>query len=847
MIVKVPAQRKDGHSSFKKLGDYITAGIHQSKDSPYRHSFEKLTQYITKQSVLDVLGDQVEKTIAVEIGNLASLKTAPADMYAVAAHNKNVKNPVYHYILSWPENETPTVQDIFGAAHHTLKALGMDEHQYIVAIHSNTDNLHAHIEVNRINPVSYKAVTLEWDHSKLHKAAREVEIEYGWQHDNGIWNVIEIEGNKRIIRNDDYVDPDLVKAKGAANTFEVWSGEQSLETWCRNAPTKALKDLLANADVNSWQQLHQVLADFGLELKYSGGGGMRVFDTGSDSPEKKGKPLVVSASKAFRFLKLKDLEQRFGAFVPPILNDKPETGGSNDSGRNDIADIERNLGKASSVLREIRPIDPANEHTIRTHFENLADAYPSLGQGYGQGEHGGSGSDFDNGEQINESEYFADIANNLAAAGRSLKKNGRFNRDFEETASANRAAFANDPRSIEQQYPSFETDSRGNPGRARTGNTKPITSYKRDPYKRLDRRLARKEIRDKLFEKFKNAKTLRKQEHQLIKKRLRETFSTDEKARYAALNEKRRSMRQDILHNRSMSVLERKQAYSLLSMTMLRAKEQLKEQISKERQEREGMMPVLFTWREWVEQQAQLGDEAAISALRGIIYQEKRESKKETINNSKPSIQPERFQDTDPTVRKFSDIQWRVTRTGKVIYSFTNNDPIFADNGNKLTFDRKEVSDEALRVTLQYAKEKWGSNLTLAGGDAVFQERLARMATELNITITNPEIRALQAKHIERVVPIPVTKEFETLNNLVLANNPNARIEGISSKNKNYTGPIVAQNDTHVIQHLGKNDYVLHDKTNVTGAWPSNNKPVVIRYKSGIGVIAAKKSISKDK
>ncbi|MFD2274780.1 relaxase/mobilization nuclease domain-containing protein [Undibacterium arcticum] len=138
----------------------------------------------------------LKKTIAVEIGNVTTLDNAAGEMRATASFNKLVTNPTLHYILSWPEREVPDTQAIFAAARSTLKALGMSDHQYIIAIHGNTDNIHAHIAANRVHPITYKAVRLEWLHKTLHKAAREIEIEHGWTHDNGLFKVIEINGKK---------------------------------------------------------------------------------------------------------------------------------------------------------------------------------------------------------------------------------------------------------------------------------------------------------------------------------------------------------------------------------------------------------------------------------------------------------------------------------------------------------------------------------------------------------------------------------------------------------------------------------------------------------------------------
>jgi hypothetical protein len=253
-------------------------GITQSGEPPEKYSRSTLTQHITKESVLDALGEQVEKTIGAEISQVSSLANAPAEMYAVAQQAPRVEEPVDHYILSWPEHERPATQDIFATARHTLAALGMQDHQYIIAIHANTENLHAHIELNRIHPKTFRAFDHYYDFLTLHRAAREAEIQYGWYHDNGAFNVVVIDGQKRIVRNRDYRDPDLAPSRAGAQRAEVWSGEQLLETWCKGEPAADLKRVLNDAATGSWQDVQRVLALHGLALRDAGGGGLRVTD-----------------------------------------------------------------------------------------------------------------------------------------------------------------------------------------------------------------------------------------------------------------------------------------------------------------------------------------------------------------------------------------------------------------------------------------------------------------------------------------------------------------------------------------------------------------------------------------
>jgi hypothetical protein len=614
MIVKVPPGRRDKKSSFKKLADYLSQGLDQSEESSLKTSWDYLTQYITREDAVGDLNEgnaNGEKTIAVEIGNLESLKTAPHEMRAVASRNLRQKNPVYHYILSWPEKEWPNSQAIFGAARHTLKALGMQDHQYIVAIHSDTDNLHAHIEVNRIHPKTYKAARLEWAHATLHKAARECEMMYGWSHDDGIYKVIEKDGKKQIVRDRAYLNKEEV-VHSRANRYETWTGEQSLESWCRGKPSEDLENLLNHPKTSSWHEVHCVLARFGLELKESGGNGMKIVDVSGDDHNKQNKPLAVSASKAFRFMKRKELEKRFGQF-------------------------------------EARQ-------------ENL--------------------------------------------------------------------------------------------------NTVPVQkTYKRDPQKRMDRRLARKALRDALYDRYRSEIAEIRIRRELAMQEIKNQFQQEDKKRLKEVDASYNKIRRDIRANVALSSVQKQQAYMLAKLTVTQKREDLKSLIKSERVARRALLPAITSWRAWVEEQVQLGDEAAISALRGMIYQDKRNSKKELVsevsNEEEKRISPIGMEDSDPYIRAIQNIVWKVAKNGRIHYSFKNGEAGFIDDGHQLVFGRQEVSDEALRVTLRYASEKWRKPLKITGGDTVFKDRVLRMATEMGIEIGHATLKTEhnlneQGLHISR-------------------------------------------------------------------------------------------------
>lgn len=84
---------------------------------------------------------------------------------------------------------------------------------------------------------------------------------------------------------------------------------------------------------------------------------------------------------------------------------------------------------------------------------------------------------------------------------------------------------------------------------------------------------------------------------------------------------------------------------------------------------------------------------------------------------------------------------------------------VFVDRGAKLTFEREHVSDDAIVEALLEARNRFGSPLALTGDCAVFNRRMARLATELGIEIENPELQdvvvaAARAQRERKVVSI---------------------------------------------------------------------------------------------
>lgn len=310
MIAKVPTKRSDSRSSFASLGQYMAG------DKLDRETGEVL------RSAADVHLDT----------NCLSARTASAEMRAAAAANPRVKDPVYHCVLSWQTGEKPTDKQMIDAAKAAQKAVGMDGHQYVYAIHRDTGNAHVHMMINRVHPDTAKSVYPDRDFYKLDKSMRETELAQGWAHDKGPHEVKE----GKVVRVERQADaPPALPTK--AKDFEAATGHESLISYAQSVSADALEAVKKG----SWQELHSALRAHGLEIKEAGQG-FRIYSI--DDP----KQTPIKASDMATELGGGKLKKALGQFEKPLRSvqaEKPErsynkhreTGGQRDERREERA------------------------------------------------------------------------------------------------------------------------------------------------------------------------------------------------------------------------------------------------------------------------------------------------------------------------------------------------------------------------------------------------------------------------------------------------------------------------------------------------------------------------------
>ena len=851
MLPIIPDQRKSTVAISKQFNDLV-AYCQNSQQT------EKLFAVSQSQKFGDILNYttqqqdkrcNVEKCIAVRTHGVLDISTATIEMNAVAAKNTRCKAPAFHFILTWPEHEYPSTDAIFDAAEHAIKALKLAEHQYVLAVHIDTDNIHCHVAVNRIHTKTFKSRNIEWAKKTLHLAARQSELKHGWTHDNGIYIVeTSANGQKSILLNSNLsrsvnAKKDYVQSQQAKkSTLPAWHDPESLSAWIKIDVSRALKQVLPK--LYDWNSLHGWLARYNITLTDSGGGGMRIYATSSVT----GEVVDLHASKALRVLKRPELEVRWGRYCQGAVEPNPYI----PSYPADRIELHETNDSVSVSVATIKLIQPDRSHLTPLQLERAAIKFlKQFDRGFPPNRE--MLNLFDEPDRLIPASHRKGSLHEIESSPRSLSRDDA----KREARKQERAAARVDLRSRFAQYMRFvrEGDSEY------SLHTKAI---------RAERSLALK-----------------------------------------AMNQGTKSAKQALRKNQTMPLAEKLHAAVSIDTDSTKLNRQINADFQAQNAALKATRTPPLGWRTWLHEQANLGDQAALSALRGIVYQAQRDAKyhskmaqdaEETIEQAEitqenraskfrqlmtrlldeeqkeVAIRSVRLNDmrpyeADALLARYAGMQWRVTGNGNVEYSDRDAAHLFTDRGNRITFDRALVSDEDICLALVHAQNKYGKQLTLTGQDSVFTERMSRLADDMGITILNPELqktienhrntKALQKKEtsapanvmnneaahqedmlqeLAAMVAQRISQQSQTAEALlrakVLSIDPHAKfiIPDIADSKRVYRGLVVAtinKNETQqpgFAQHIGLGIYALHP---IDAPGDSSQGIIKVKYDNG--------------
>ncbi|MDP2699922.1 TraI/MobA(P) family conjugative relaxase [Thalassospira sp.] len=266
----------------------ITKKIPKDPDKP--DNFKALAEYI---AAAKEPGEKLDKFWIANCGageTLDDLDLAILEVNAVRRLKPNVDDKTYHMMVSFRpgEKERLSEQDLKDIAKAYIDALGFSEHQYVAGTHTNTDNFHMHLAINKVHPATLQVVSPSHDYRKRDRVSRELEKKYGLFVDKG-------KGKHAL---------NQPKLSPSARTYETHTWQESFQNHVLQHREAILEKI---NDAEAWADLHKTLAEYDIELKKRGNGFVLV---GPDGQGMKASALDRSMSKAA-------LEKKLGDFEPP--------------------------------------------------------------------------------------------------------------------------------------------------------------------------------------------------------------------------------------------------------------------------------------------------------------------------------------------------------------------------------------------------------------------------------------------------------------------------------------------------------------------------------------------------
>jgi hypothetical protein len=279
--------------------DYITEHTHQRAVAAAGVTFEGGVTYASAP----------EKAAWVHLRGVMSVETAAIEMEAVAMLSARCRDPVYHLIVAYAKHEHPTREQVVSDAERLLKSIGMDDHQYVLAAHKDTDDFHAHVIANRVGPDG-RANDLWHERIIRERTCAEIAADRGWDIVVGHHNRDIVQRIERL--HDLPPEPEWRPTDGAYRRLHK-DGELP---W-QDAARPYVLDAVDGA--RNWKELHERLRAHGVLVKLVRRG-ERVQGLAFAEGVERSAP-GCAASRIDARCALSALERRFGSFTPSHESD----------------------------------------------------------------------------------------------------------------------------------------------------------------------------------------------------------------------------------------------------------------------------------------------------------------------------------------------------------------------------------------------------------------------------------------------------------------------------------------------------------------------------------------------
>ena len=571
-----------------------------------------------------------------------------AEMIALAGEGRRSRDPIVHYVLSWPEAERPSDEQVEEGVDLLLAEMDVSDHQVMYALHGDTDNRHVHVMLNRVDPDTCRVVKINagFDRRALYRACARIEHAQGWQPER--------HAPFRVNDAGDVEDIGRTPAQYAPRPKQ-----RQIDAERRTGERSAARQAIETAGplieaAGTWPELHQALSKH--DVRYMRRGSGAVIAMGE---------VFVKASTVSRQATLARLEKQLGPYEVCAQAGGPEA--AQPRAPLPAHQARRTESAAGRVAHpsEARPLIEAAKS-----WQGLHRALAEQRLRYVRK---GSGAVIVAGEQ-------GAVAMKASAVARSAAL-----RALEARLGPYEAPGAEEgPR--EEEMPHW-------------------ADYAAERARHYEARYAAWVARE---------------------------AEREEEER--ALAQRQREEREKLFRKRSWDGLLR----ALYLQRSLLAAEHAKEQAALEEKRRRARAACMAEHPPWSDYPTWVRDRALAFLWRDRAREH-------------PALEPESSPDEAPTARGAYDIRdyqgrevgdWLIYATRE---QHARGEVAFVDRGRRITLHARDDIEAASRAALQLAAAKWGR--MRARGSLAHRERSARLAAELGITLTNPELQELIEAH----------------------------------------------------------------------------------------------------
>ncbi len=248
---------------------------------------------------------------------------------------------------------------------------------------------------------------------------------------------------------------------------------------------------------------------------------------------------------------------------------------------------------------------------------------------------------------------------------------------------------------------------------------------------RLLRRKERADAREILLQRYKADQSAIKEE----RKGLRLGLKAKHLEERAALTVRNKAQRLAVRANAKAKGANIGISLSLWAFEAAKEREAMQQRHAKEREALNPQIKRTEVFRDWLEKQADQGDESAQAALRGIKYREQREKKKKQAGIEGAEVEDRLHKMTLAGLSAEID-----SKRQRVIYKTAAGVKKFTDTGPRIEMHDK--TSNSLEAALRLAAQKYGGRIELTGSRD-FRIKAAEMASRLGIKVVNPDLQGV--------------------------------------------------------------------------------------------------------